>query len=259
MTDEPSWDSPGLLEARGKAQERLHARAATAATARFGRQVFLRAVVEVSNHCRENCSYCGMRRDNRALARFRAHHDQLAELLIHHRPASVTDVNIQAGEDPVVVREVVLPLIRTLLSFNAYSEGWALYAEQLGDELGLYKGFEVGRLGYLNSIAFRASRLVVDTGLHHKRWTREQARQFFLESVGDPNASEVDRYCSWPGQACGYEMGHQAINRERDKAKAALGPRFDLKAFNDAVVLGGNVPMDVLAKNVDAYIASARA
>ena len=151
-----------------------------------------------------------------------------------------------------------LPLIRTLLSFNAYSEGWALYAEQLGDELGLYKGFEVGRLGYLNSIAFRASRLVVDTGLHAKRWTREQARQFFLESVGDPNASEVDRYCSWPGQACGYEMGHQAINRERDKAKAALGSRFELKAFNDAVVLGGNVPMDVLAKNVDEYVATAR-
>ena len=152
-----------------------------------------------------------------------------------------------------------LPLIRTLLSFNAYSEGWALYAEQLGDELGLYKGFEVGRLGYLNSIAFRASRLVVDTGLHHKRWTREQARKFFLDNVGDENASEVDRYCSWPGQACGYEMGHQAINRERDKAKAALGARFDLKAFNDAVVLGGNVPMDVLAKNVDDYIATARA
>ena len=152
-----------------------------------------------------------------------------------------------------------LPLIRTLLSFNAYSEGWALYAEQLGDELGLYKDFEVGRLGYLNSIAFRASRLVVDTGLHHKRWSREQARKFFLDNVGDENRSEVDRYCSWPGQACGYEMGHQAINRERDKAKAVLGGRFDLRAFNDPVVLGGNVPMVVLAKNVDAYIASARA
>jgi uncharacterized protein (DUF885 family) len=152
-----------------------------------------------------------------------------------------------------------LPLIRTLLSFNAYSEGWALYAEQLGDELGLYDDFKIGRLGYLNSIAFRASRLVVDTGLHAKRWSREQARQFFLDNVGDPNASEVDRYCSWPGQACGYEMGHQAINRERDKAKAALGSRFDLKAFNDAVVLGGNVPMDVLAKNVAAYVAGAKA
>ena len=151
-----------------------------------------------------------------------------------------------------------LPLIRTLLSFNAYSEGWALYAEQLADELGVYDDFEVGRLGYLNSIAFRAARLVVDTGLHHKRWSREQARQYFLDAVGDSNASEVDRYASWPGQALGYEVGHLEINRQRDKAKAALGPRFDLKAFNDAVVLGGNVPMDVLAKNVDAYIATAR-
>jgi uncharacterized protein (DUF885 family) len=152
-----------------------------------------------------------------------------------------------------------LPLIRTLLSFNAYSEGWALYSEQLAGELGSYDGDEVGRLGYLDSIAFRAARLVVDTGLHAKRWTREQARQFFDEQTGDPNASEVDRYCSWPAQACGYEMGHQEINRQRDKAKAALGSRYDLKAFDDAVVLGGNVPMDVLARNVDDYIARAKA
>jgi uncharacterized protein (DUF885 family) len=151
-----------------------------------------------------------------------------------------------------------LPLIRTLLSFNAYSEGWALYAEQLADELGVYSDFEVGRLGYLNSIAFRAARLVVDTGLHHKRWSREQARAYFLQAVGDPNASEVDRYASWPAQALGYEVGHQEINRQRDKARAALGARFDLKAFNDALVLGGNVPMDVLAKNVDQYVASAQ-
>lgn len=151
-----------------------------------------------------------------------------------------------------------LPLIRTLLSFNAYSEGWALYAEQLADELGVYDDFEVGRLGFLNDTAFRAARLVVDTGLHHKRWTREQARQYFLEAVGDPEASEVDRYASWPGQALGYEVGHQEINRQRERARAALGQRFDLKAFNDAVVMGGNVPMDVLAKNVDAYVAAAR-
>ncbi len=152
-----------------------------------------------------------------------------------------------------------LPLIRTLLSFNAYSEGWALYAEQLADELGVYEGFEIGRLGYLNSIAFRAARLVVDTGLHHKRWSREQARQYFVDAIGDPSASEVDRYASWPGQALGYEMGHQEINRQRDKAKAALGPRYDIKAFNDAVVIGGNVPMDVLAKNVDEHIRMAQA
>ncbi len=149
-----------------------------------------------------------------------------------------------------------LPQIRTLLAFNAFSEGWALYAEQLADELGAYDDFEVGRLGYLNEIAFRAARLVVDTGLHHKRWSRERARQFFLDAVGDANASEVDRYASWPGQALGYEVGHQAINRQRERARTELGPRFDLKAFNDAVVLGGNVPMDVLAKNVGAYIAA---
>ena len=151
-----------------------------------------------------------------------------------------------------------LPLIRTLLSFNAYSEGWALYAEQLADEFGIYDGNPAGRLGYLDSIAFRAVRLVVDTGLHAKRWTREQARAFFDQALGDPNESEVDRYCSWPGQALGYEIGHQEIDRQRARAKAELGPRFDIKAFNDTVLLGGNVPMDVLAKNVDDYIARTR-
>jgi uncharacterized protein (DUF885 family) len=149
-----------------------------------------------------------------------------------------------------------LPLIRALLSFNAYSEGWGLYAEQLADELGVYDDFPAGRLGYFESIAFRACRLVVDTGLHAKRWTREQARAFFAEALGDPNESEVDRYCSWPGQACGYEVGHQEIHRQREKAKAALGARFDLRDFNDTVVKGGNVPLDVLAKNVADYTAS---
>ena len=98
----------------GPAQVRLHERAAAATRKHFGNKVFVRAVVEVSNYCRENCAYCGMRRDNATLPRFRAQPEQLAEFLIHHRPASVTDINIQAGEDPVAVREVVLPLIRTL-------------------------------------------------------------------------------------------------------------------------------------------------
>src|SRR3954447_435925 len=106
--------SAELLKSRGAAQEALHARAAEAAAAQFGRRVFIRAVVEISNFCRENCAYCGMRRDNRSLARFRARHEQLADLLVHHCPPSVTDVNIQAGEDPVAVREVVIPLIQTL-------------------------------------------------------------------------------------------------------------------------------------------------
>src|SRR5579863_10465534 len=107
----PAVEQLGL---RGAAQNAFHERAAGVAVEQFGRRVFIRAVVEVSNYCRENCAYCGMRRDNRQLARFRARHDQLAELLVHHRPKSVTDVNIQAGEDPVAVREVVLPLIKTL-------------------------------------------------------------------------------------------------------------------------------------------------
>jgi len=154
-----------------------------------------------------------------------------------------------------------MPLIRQMLSFNAYSEGWALYAEQLADELGAYENDPVGRLGYLQSIAFRACRLVVDTGIHAKRWTREQAVRFFVEVNGSNPlevASEVDRYCSWPGQACGYKVGHSEINRQREKATAALGggSRFDLKAFNDAVVLGGNVPLDVLGTSISSYIAS---
>jgi uncharacterized protein (DUF885 family) len=154
-----------------------------------------------------------------------------------------------------------LPLIRTLLKFNAYSEGWALYAQQLADEFGAYDDFPAGRLGYLQGIAFRACRLVVDTGLHTKRWSREQGVRFFVEENGskaEEVASEVDRYCSWPGQACGYKVGHSEINRQRAKAQAALGPRYDIKAFDDAVVLGGNVPMDVLAKNVDEYIRTAK-
>ena len=153
-----------------------------------------------------------------------------------------------------------MPLIRTILAFNAFSEGWALYAEQLADELGAYETDRIGRLGYLQSLAFRACRLVVDTGLHSKRWTREQGVQFFVERNGSNPlevASEVDRYCSWPGQACGYKVGHTEINRQRQKAQQALGARYNLKAFNDTVVLGGNVPLDVLGRNVDEYIRGA--
>ncbi|MDP9086437.1 MAG: DUF885 family protein [Pseudomonadota bacterium] len=155
-----------------------------------------------------------------------------------------------------------LPLIRTLLSFNAYSEGWALYAEQMGDELGAYSGDELGRLGYLQSIAYRACRLVVDTGLHAKRWTRDQAIRWFVETNGSPESdirSEIDRYCSWPGQACGYEIGHQRIVQLRARAQARLGSRYNLRSFNDAVVLGGNVPLDVLTQTVDGYIARSKA
>ncbi|WP_396626425.1 DUF885 domain-containing protein [Luteitalea sp.] len=155
-----------------------------------------------------------------------------------------------------------MPLIRQMLAFNAYSEGWALYAEQLADELGAFENDPVGRLGYLQSIAFRACRLVVDTGLHAKRWTREQGVQFFVDVNGSNPlevASEVDRYCSWPGQACGYKVGHTEINRQRDAAKTTLGDRFTDKGFNDTLLLGGNVPLDVLGRNVDAWVGATRA
>jgi len=149
-----------------------------------------------------------------------------------------------------------LPLVRSLLAFNAYSEGWALYAEQLAAELGVYDGDPFGRLGYLQSIAFRACRLVVDTGLHAKRWTREQAIEWFARTNGsgvEEVTSEVERYCAWPGQACGYKVGHSEINRLRAQARKAQGSGFDLRRFNDAVVKSGGLPMVVLARILDPF------
>ena len=151
-----------------------------------------------------------------------------------------------------------LPLIRTLLSFNAYSEGWGLYAEQIADEVGFYGDDPLGRIGYLQSMNFRAARLVADTGLHHKRWTMDQAMQWFMATTGftaSQARSELNRYCTWPGQALGYKTGHNEINRLRDVAKAKLGARFDVRGFNDAVVQTGGVPLGVLGKVVDRWAA----
>ncbi|HYW16177.1 MAG TPA: DUF885 family protein [Allosphingosinicella sp.] len=153
-----------------------------------------------------------------------------------------------------------LPLLRSLLAFNAYSEGWALYAEQLADELGAYEGDPLGQLGYLQSLSFRACRLVVDSGLHAQRWTRSKAIQWFAETNGstvEEVQGEVDRYCAWPGQACGYKVGHSEINRLREKARGALGGRFDLRTFDDALVLGGNVPLTLLETVIDRYVVGA--
>ena len=149
-----------------------------------------------------------------------------------------------------------MPLIRIILSgFNAYVEGWALYAEQMTDEIGMYADDPFGQLGYLAAQKMRAGRLVVDTGLHAKRWTREQAIKWFQQCTGDPVAamtSEVDRYCGTPGQACGYKVGHTELVRLRAKMKAAMGPRFTLQNYNDTVVKAGAVPLTVLAQVVDA-------
>jgi uncharacterized protein (DUF885 family) len=150
-----------------------------------------------------------------------------------------------------------MPLIRSMLAFNAYSEGWALYAEQLADELGAYDDDPMGQLGFLQSSSFRACRLVVDTGLHAMRWERAKAIDWFVNTNGDDLNSvtgEVDRYCVMPGQACGYKVGHLEIVRLREKAQAALGAKYDLRKFNDAVVLGGGVPMTLLETVIDRLI-----
>ncbi|KQY34367.1 hypothetical protein ASD38_21760 [Caulobacter sp. Root487D2Y] len=155
-------------------------------------------------------------------------------------------------------RSSQIPLIASLMGFNAFIEGWALYAEQLADEGGFYDGDPLGQLGYLQAQQFRAARLVVDTGLHHKRWTREQAIDYLVTTTGRARpamTSEVDRYCANPGQACGYKVGHTEIVRLREMAKAKMGGKFDLRDFNDAVVSTGGVPLTVLAEVVDRYVA----
>jgi uncharacterized protein (DUF885 family) len=181
-----------------------------------------------------------------------------------HNKANIGDLVFHEGVPGHVFQgnySLSQPLIRSILAFNAYSEGWALYAEQLADELGAYDDDPAGRVGYLSGLAWRAVRLVIDTGIHSKGWSREQSRQAFVQATGLPMAtaaSEVDRYCSWPGQACGYKVGHNEINRQRDRAKSALGDRYDLRDFDQAVVEGGNVPLDVLSGNIDLYINATR-
>jgi uncharacterized protein (DUF885 family) len=155
-----------------------------------------------------------------------------------------------------------IPFIRSaMLGFSAFSEGWGLYAEQLADELGIYVNNRLGRLGYLQSMTFRASRLVVDTGIHHLRWSREQAIASMVEATGDQESSvttEIERYCVWPGQATSYMVGRQAINRMRDASQATLGARFDLKGFHDTMLTNGAVPLTVLERIMADWTTSQR-
>jgi len=158
-----------------------------------------------------------------------------------------------------IQEEASLPMIRKLSFFSAYMEGWALYSEQLADEMGMYDKDPFGRIGYLHDAMFRGVRLVVDTGMHAMRWSREQAIKYYVDTLGDQDASaatEVERYCVWPGQACAYMLGKLTILRLREKAKTALGPRFDIRDYNDAVLVGGAVPLTVLEQVVDRYIAA---
>ena len=148
-----------------------------------------------------------------------------------------------------------IPLLRRVgFGFAAYGEGWALYAEQLADELGVYESDPLGRIGYLQSFLFRAVRLVVDTGIHAKRWSREAATDYMVQNtaIARPRVQrEIDRYCVWPGQACSYLIGHAEWVRLRDEAKRRAGARFDIRAFHD-VLLQGRMPLVVLERVVRA-------
>lgn len=145
-----------------------------------------------------------------------------------------------------------IPLIRRRGGFSGYSEGWALYTEQLADEMGMYEGDPLGRVGYLQSLLFRATRLVVDSGLHAKRWSREKATDYLIATTGiarGRSQGEIDRYTCWPGQACSYKIGHTKWVELRDWAKAKAGANWDPKAFH-RVLAQGAMPLTVLERVV---------
>jgi uncharacterized protein (DUF885 family) len=164
-------------------------------------------------------------------------------------------------EGGLALSNTALPLIRKTIGFSGYGEGWALYAEQLADELGMYDHDPLGRIGYLKFQLFRANRCVVDTGIHHMKWSREQAIKYFVDHNGDAPGfatREIERYCATPGQACSYKIGHTVWTKARARAKAALGARYSIKDFHDAGLNCGRVPLDVLDQVLDAYIAKAK-
>ncbi|MBU1377669.1 MAG: DUF885 family protein [Alphaproteobacteria bacterium] len=159
-------------------------------------------------------------------------------------------------------QEAALPMLRKMAGFPAFAEGWALYAEQVALEMGEYKDDPLGELGQIQASLFRAARLVVDTGLHSLRWSREKAIETMTSIDGSPTSSattEIERYCIRPGQACAYMVGKLTWLRLRAKAQAALGPRFDIRKFHDAVLLGGAMPLTVVEGVVDRWIATNKA
>jgi len=159
-------------------------------------------------------------------------------------------------------READLPMIRRVMGFGAYAEGWALYSEQVVQEMGLYKGEPLNELGYIHDALLRSARLVTDSGLHHLKWSREKAIAEMRAIEGDPEplaAQEIERYSVWPGQACSYMVGKVTILRLREKARKELGAKFDPRRFHDAILLSGSMPLTALENVVDLYIAANKA
>lgn len=178
--------------------------------------------------------------------------------LLYHEAAPGHHFQLSASQ---LIENV--PLLRKLSPFSAYSEGWALYAERLAaSDMNMYADDPLGDLGRLQAEMFRAVRLVVDTGLHHKRWSREQAIDYMVGKTGMTEAEvtrEIERYVVWPGQATAYKTGQLAILRMRAKAEAALGEKFDLRAFHELILLDGAMPLGILEKNVERWIAERQA
>jgi uncharacterized protein (DUF885 family) len=154
-----------------------------------------------------------------------------------------------------------LPLIRKTIYFSGYGEGWALYAEQLADEIGMYENDPLSQIGYLKFQLFRANRCIADTGIHAMKWSREQAIKQFVDSEGEAPgfaAREVERYCVSPGQACSYKIGHTVWVNARERTKKALGSKYNIKDFHDAGLGVGRVPLDVLDSVINRYIETAK-
>jgi len=175
--------------------------------------------------------------------------------LAHHETIPGHHLQIALSQESTQI-----PIIRRSGGgFSAFTEGWALYAEQLAQELGANDFDPLGEAGYLQSLLFRAARLVTDTGIHAKRWTREQATRYMVDTIGNTKTRaqrEVERYFAGPGQANSYKVGHTVWVKVRDEAKAKLGAKFDLKAYHDAVLLSGSMPLTVLQRHVSEWIAT---
>ena len=160
-----------------------------------------------------------------------------------------------------IAQETQLPLIRKALGFSAYIEGWALYAEQVAVEIGMYENDPFGAIGQLHDSMVRGVRLVVDSGMHGLKWSREKALKFYVDTLGNPESesiTEIERYCVWPGQACSYMLGKLEFLKQRERAKQALGAKFDIRKYHDAMLVGGSVPLALMGPMNDRYIASAK-
>ena len=153
-----------------------------------------------------------------------------------------------------------VPFLRKVSPFSSYAEGWALYSERIAaEDMGMYEDYPLGNLGRLQAEMFRAVRLVVDTGMHSKRWSRERAIDYMLNKTGMTEAEvtrEIERYVVWPGQATAYKVGQIYMLRLRSMAEEELGDRFDIREFHEMILMNGAMPLEILEESVTSWISS---